>query len=230
MSLGRARNVQAGALEPTYQKFGQITWRIAMAKKSATALLLVTLLAAGCGGNDNPMEPSGPTTETFSNAAAITVPGGAPAATSGTASPYPATINVTGVSGNISDLNVRLSAITHTFPDDIDVLLVGPQGQAVVLMSDTGGSVDLAGVTLTFDQSTGTSLPDATVIATGTYLPTNIGDGDPFDAPAPAGPYNQTLEVFNGTNPNGTWRLFVDDDAGSDIGVIGAGWSLEITN
>ena len=67
-------------------------------------------------------------------------------------------------------------------------------------------------------------------ITTGTYLPTNAGDGDVFPAPAPAGPYPVTLDVFTGTNPNGTWSLFVFDDLQNDQGNIAGGWSITITS
>ena len=40
--------------------------------------------------------------------------------------------------GTISKVTVRLNNIAHTFPDDIDVLLVGPGGQTSILMSDNG--------------------------------------------------------------------------------------------
>ncbi|MFF2290439.1 hypothetical protein [Peribacillus butanolivorans] len=53
-----------------------------------------------------------------------------------------------------------------------------------------------------------------TPIVSGTYRPTNIGVSDVLTAPAPAPPYGSTLSVFDGTNPNGTWSLFVFDDAG----------------
>jgi hypothetical protein len=43
--------------------------------------------------------------------------------TGGPASPYPSDINVAGVLGAISDVKVTLIGVTHTFPDDIDVLL-----------------------------------------------------------------------------------------------------------
>ena len=38
------------------------------------------------------------------------------------------------------------------------------------------------------------------------------------------------LSLFNGTNANGTWSLYVLDDAGGDIGSISGGWDLTITD
>ena len=57
---------------------------------------------------------------------------------SGTATPYPSQLAVEHP-GAVVDVNVSLS-LSHTRPDDLDLLLVGPQGQAVVLMSDAGGA------------------------------------------------------------------------------------------
>ncbi|MFM6308461.1 MAG: hypothetical protein ACKPGB_09370, partial [Dolichospermum sp.] len=54
----------------------------------------------------------------FSNPNPITIPD------SGTSTPYPSTINVSGLSGNINSLKVTLTNLSHTWPDDIDVLLV----------------------------------------------------------------------------------------------------------
>ncbi len=159
------------------------------------------------------------------NPGLITIPAGAPAVTSGAASPYPSTIAVSGVTGTVAKVTVQLVNINHTFPDDLDILLVGPGGQSVLLMSDAGGSPDLINVTLTFDDA-GPALPDSTLIAPGTYRPTNFGAGDTFPAPAPAPPFGSVLAVFNGVDPNGTWRLFVFDDAGADVGNIAGGWSL----
>ena len=145
-----------------------------------------------------------------------------------TASPYPSTVNISGVSGNVTKVTVTLSNISHTFPDDIDVLLVGPAGQSVVLMSDVGSGTDISGVTLTFDDSAVSSLPDASTLTSGTYKPTNITAGDAFPAPASTSLLGTTLAVFNGQNPNGTWSLYVVDDSSIDSGALG-GWSLNIT-
>jgi len=170
-------------------------------------------------------------TSTFSNPAVITIPAGAPGVTSGAAAPYPSTISVAGVAGAVSKVTVTLKNMNHTFPDDIDVLLVGPSGQKILLASDAGGSPDIVNVNLTFDDAAAASLPDSTQIVSGTFKPTNFGTGDTFPAPAPAGPYTdpQLLSVFNGVNPNGTWSLYVFDDASGDVGNINGGWDLNIT-
>jgi len=173
--------------------------------------------------------PTPITCPTFSNTTAILVPALQPIFTSGTASPYPSNINVAGVAGTVTKVTVTLNNLNHTFPDDVDVLLVGPGGQRVLLMSDAGGSPDVVNVTLTFDDAAAGSLPDAAQLVSGLFKPSNFGAGDPFPAPAPAGPYGSALSVYNGINPNGTWRLYVVDDQGGDIGNINGGWRLRIT-
>jgi subtilisin-like proprotein convertase family protein len=131
------------------------------------------------------------------------------------------------LTGTIAEVTVTLNNMSHTFPSDIDILLVGPQGQNVLLMSDAGGATDIVGVTLTFDDDAATPVP--TPIVSGTYQPTNIGGGDVLPAPAPAPPYGSSLRVFDGTNPNGTWSLFVFDEFWGDFGTIADGWFLTIT-
>jgi subtilisin-like proprotein convertase family protein len=143
-------------------------------------------------------------------------------------SPYPSNIGVSGLSGTISSLTVTLNNLTHTFPDDIDILLVGPTGVNLVIMSDAGGSIDANNVTLTLDDAAATSLPDAGPLVTGTFKPTNFPTADPFAAPAPTPSGATTLSVFNGTSPNGVWQLFVRDDATGDAGSFAGGWCLTI--
>ncbi|MBE9264447.1 S8 family serine peptidase [Microcystis sp. LEGE 00066] len=158
----------------------------------------------------------------FSNPNPITIPN------IGSSTPYPSTINVSGLSGNINSLKVTLTNLSHTYPDDIDVLLVGPTGTKALLMSDVGGSDDVNNITLTFDPTATSSLPDSGLITSGSYKATDFETGDIFNSPAPGGPYGTDFSVFNGINPNGTWSLYVVDDAGGDVGTIAGGWSLNI--
>ena len=76
----------------------------------------------------------------------------------------------------------------HGIAQDIDVLLVGPAGQNLVLMSDVANAGGFAvNGTLTFDDGAAGSIPASGTVGTGTYRPTNANDGaDTFPAPAPA--------------------------------------------
>ncbi len=165
---------------------------------------------------------------TFANTASINA--GPPA---GAGSPYPSDIFVSGLPGNILDVNVTLHSVNHNRPDDLDILLVGPLGQSVILTSDACGNLNPNGANFTFDDEASGPLPDTdggTPCPTGTYQPWNYSgsDNDGYFAPAPAGPYGSTLSVFDGTNPNGTWSLYVVDDNDSYGGPISGGWSLII--
>ena len=109
----------------------------------------------------------------------------------------------------------------HTFFDSP----VGP----LLLMSDVGGSLSIVNVNLVFDDAAAAGLPDASLITSGTYRPTNFGGLDTFPAPAPSGPYGTSLSVFNGLSSAGTWSLYGVDDGFLDIGRIAGGWSMTIT-
>ena len=55
------------------------------------------------------------------------------------ANPYPSTITVSGLGGAITDVRLRLTGLSHTFPDDVDILLSSPSGETLRVMSDNGG-------------------------------------------------------------------------------------------
>ncbi|MGF9815399.1 collagen-like repeat preface domain-containing protein [Bacillus toyonensis] len=167
--------------------------------------------------------PDCETAGTFANPAPIAINDEAPA------TPYPSNIEVTGLCSTITKVTVTLKNMSHTSAFDIDILMVGPQGQTVILMSDAGGNTPVSNVTLTFDDAAPSPLPPVGPIISGTYQPTNYSGGDNFPPPAPIPPYGSTLSVFNGTNPNGTWSLFVIDELGFDVGSIANGWELTIT-
>jgi hypothetical protein len=153
----------------------------------------------------------------------------------GNATVYPSQIAVVGAPTPVSSLAVTINGFTHTFPNDVDMLLVGPGGQAFVIQSDAGGSVDTNTGYLISDFGS-VPMPDNALLGSGHYRPTNHGSGDPFAAPAPAGPYAEPApagtstfaSVFGGTNPNGNWSLYVVDDANLDGGSIAGGWCVTV--
>ena len=167
-----------------------------------------------------------PATHTFSNTNLITI------SNVGPANPYPSEINVSGVTGLVDRVTVTLTKMNHTFSRDIDILLVDPTGQKVLLMSDAGGENPLNNVILTLDSSASTALASSDQLVSGSFRPADYVDaGNPIDffTNAPVGPYETSLDTFDATAPNGTWSLYVVDDTSGDKGNIAGGWSLAIT-
>jgi subtilisin-like proprotein convertase family protein len=151
----------------------------------------------------------------------------------GPAKQYPASIAVSGFKrGRIKDVNVRIPNFVHDFPRDVDLLLVGPQGQQAIIFSDVGGTTGSSTRDVTLDDEATQVLTANDALVSGTFKPTN-GDGvDVFPSPAPSvsATIGSALSVFDGTNPNGKWKLFLVDDGSDNVGALLApGWSITIT-
>ncbi|MBX9735415.1 MAG: tail fiber domain-containing protein [Phycisphaerales bacterium] len=175
---------------------------------------------------------SGAHAQTFSNTAAIAMP---TSGTDGRAALYPSTITVSGAPASIVGVNVTLSNLTHNFVGDINVLLVAPGGQRILLMSNTHGtsssSVPANGETLTFAPS-GPPLPTTNdPVVSGTYICSAYNPPANLPSPAPAGPYLTSLVPIIGSDANGVWQLYVWDDFPSlDNGTFAGGWSITFTS
>jgi subtilisin-like proprotein convertase family protein len=157
------------------------------------------------------------------NSSAITIP------TFGAASPYPSEIQISNQVGLVSNIIVFLNNFSHDAPDDVDLMLVAPNGRKIVLMSDVGGGTPVSNVNLTFDDFAADFLSDFQPLTSGIYKPTNFEPNDAFAAPAPAGALTGSmLSAFNGSDPNGAWQLFLVDDNGNNVGNISGGWSIAI--
>ncbi len=150
----------------------------------------------------------------------------------GATKPYPSTIKVSGLGARTAKVTLTID-LEHPFKSDLEMLLVGPEGHKVVVMSDAAGS-SASAVTWTFDDAAATALtcngadPEP---PSGTYRPTNCerfpGDSDALYAPAPQPPYRAALAAFNGADPNGTWKLYVADVGSGDDGTLRS-WKLSI--
>jgi subtilisin-like proprotein convertase family protein len=147
----------------------------------------------------------------------------------GTANPYPSGIQVAGLVGFVTGVSVSLEDFSHDAPDDVDILLVAPNGRRMVLMSDVGGTAPVSNIDLAFTDTAASFLPDNTHLAGGVFKPTDFENNDTFPSPAPqTTTLVSTLSGFYGTNPNGTWQLYIVDDNGNNAGTISGGWSLDV--
>jgi subtilisin-like proprotein convertase family protein len=178
----------------------------------------------------------------YSNPASITINTNPASVYPKAASLYPSTINVSGMTGTITNLKVTLKGTTN-FNNTVDMLLVSPSGVKFIVQSDAVVLSNNSDVVLTFEDSAATILPNGNGLGTNpNFRPTNYtfnpNPVDTFPAPAPPPPYlspaqagSATLaSAFNGTDPNGNWQLFVSQGSnGFNSFGINSGWSLTIT-
>ena len=62
-------------------------------------------------------------------------------------------LNVAGMTGTVSNVTVSLKNLSHTWVSDVDVLLVGPAGQKVLVFSDVGDAFNANNVTVTLSDA-----------------------------------------------------------------------------
>ncbi len=159
-------------------------------------------------------------TVTVANGEPITIPG---SGTEGNADPFPSTVRVSGFKkGKIRDVNVTLSDLSHTDPNDLGVMVVAPNGRAAILMGNAGGGGDVSDITVTFDDEAGAVIPSNGPLTAGTFRASK------FQFPSDSSASYFPLSAFDSTNPNGTWQLFVFDDSSNETGALAGGWSLTI--
>lgn len=139
--------------------------------------------------------------------------------TVGKAERYPLSIDVAGLDGPITDVDVELRGLTHERVADLDLSLMAPDGTVVTLLSGVdAGAVD--GADLIFDDA-GAALAPGELLAGGRWRPTGESAG-PRGAgpPAPA-----VLDTLTGLDPEGRWRLLIADTRQGTHGTL-TGWTL----
>ena len=105
---------------------GRITGTISPAAVTTVTTVTVSDGRPGGTGSTNftwNIEGSAFEQQTFSIPATVTI------RDNSTALPYPIGINVSGMSGSVTKVTLTLNGLSHTYPADIDMLLVGPGGQ-----------------------------------------------------------------------------------------------------
>ena len=132
---------------------------------------------------------------------------------------YPSELQVSGI-GPVTDVDVSILGfdtkygLGHRLPAGRSARTAG-----TVLLDDAGGGSNEAvtGKNLRFDDEAPFQAPEDDPLESTSYQPTSYEDDPVFPPPAPAPPGPQgpptSLGVFDGTDPNGTWRLFGFDES-----------------
>jgi uncharacterized delta-60 repeat protein len=118
------------------------------------------------------------------------------------------TIAVSGASGPITDVNVKLD-ISHTWDDDLIISLVSPTGREVKLIEKRGLDRDNFTNTV-LDDEANQSISAGSAPFTGSFRP------------------EEPLSAFDGFDPNGVWTLKIQDTFDTEGGQLNA-WSLAIS-
>ena len=156
-------------------------------------------------------------TKTFANPQPIAIP------SSSTPDGSFFTLPVSGLrNGHIVVVQVTLLGLSHTNPEHVVVYLEAPSERTLYLMFKAGGTTPVSNLTITFDDAAPVVLPDDGPLVSGTYRPAQ------YEPPAGQNPFPQ-LSIFEQSNPNGAWELFVGHSATGGEGSIAGGWSLAIT-
>jgi subtilisin-like proprotein convertase family protein len=114
------------------------------------------------------------------------------------------TINVSGIPGVVTDLNLRL---TVGYLGGIRVTLIDPVGRRMPVYSDLYGEHGASFNNVTFDDQAGTPIEGRDGPFSGSYRPMS------------------PLKLANGFSANGTWRLEVEDVRAHETSSLTA-WSL----
>jgi hypothetical protein len=150
-------------------------------------------------------------------------------------------ISASGIVGTVTDVNVTLNGVrVNNFLQgisELDVLLVGPHGQKIILLAYVCEAFTSPGpLNFTFDRTAASKLPSGLEdpCTSGTYLPTDYAHIPPphtyiFEYPqTPAPPYSTNLADLQNMTGNGIWTLYGAEDQGNEGGTV-ASWTLTIT-
>lgn len=145
----------------------------------------------------------------------------------GPGNPSPSNLTVSGLVGRVQKLTVQINGFNHNYVNDVGMLLRSPLPLKMCVMSG-GSSGNAPYVNMIFDDNATQFMPTSGVIYGGTYRPYDrYGSGRTFTNDTTA-EWAYNLGEFLGVPANGTWKLFAQDFASGDSGVIGS-WQLNFT-
>jgi subtilisin-like proprotein convertase family protein len=109
---------------------------------------------------------------------------------------------------SLTDVNLTIGSIVHTYDGDLDIYLEHPDNTAVELSTDNGSSGNNYTSTV-FDDEAATAITAGSPPFTGSFKPEG------------------SLAALDGKTSAGTWQLRIYDDSSLDTGTLNA-WSLTL--
>jgi hypothetical protein len=164
----------------------------------------------------------------FTNTSLITI---TDAYSQGTLIPSQSTIQVPALPGALQSVAITLNDFSAPGPVYIEMMLVGPSGQAAELMCNAGDYTNLTTNAIITIADSGQLFPTTGAIPSGTYQPSDFnsdsGNQFPFYSPFYSEVTTNQLAGFIGTTLTGAWNLevYCDGETGTN-GSITGGWSL----
>jgi hypothetical protein len=76
------------------------------------------------------------------------------------------------VGASLVKVTVTLTNLSHTWPRDIDALVVSPAQKNTLIMGHAGAGNSVNHITITLDDAATNSLPQNSIITNGVYKPT----------------------------------------------------------
>jgi len=126
---------------------------------------------------------------------------------------YNATMNINVANnGRIMDIDIVDLVVEHDFMDDIDILLISPNGVPVTLVDDFSGCGNVNNLDINYDDEASGLVPCNQLNLGLSSIPLIPG----------------SLSSFDGLNMNGTWTLRIIDNFNGDGGAL-VSWGLRVT-
>ena len=144
--------------------------------------------------------------------------------------------------GRVTSVSVALVGLSHTYPGDLDFLLVGPNGTNLEFWSDAGAGFAIFDRTFVIADSAGSSLPQFSAIPSSImFRPTDYTDATGVETaaywtalpaiainhPGPTGGATFAGAFAGAWVDRSTWQLWVTDDVPYDGGSL-AYWQVNI--
>ncbi|MEO8209716.1 MAG: LamG-like jellyroll fold domain-containing protein, partial [bacterium] len=114
----------------------------------------------------------------------------------------------------ITDINIFI-ALNHTFEQDLEISLIAPNGDVVLLCNDNSAVSNSDNMVTIFDDQADSSIVNGRFVSFAPVIK----------------PINNLNAVFSGDNSTGIWKLKINDD-NAGVGDIGRlyGWGIQFNN